>query len=241
MRESTERKRLIEQLEAAQTSLSAAERQSGILQERQRLAQEIHDTLAQGFTSIVMQLEAAEQMLPEGSTAAQSHLQKARDVARTNLAQARRLVQALRPEPLNGASLADALKRVASRWSDDTGIKTGFSFTGDPYPLSSEAEVTLLRATQEGLNNVQKHAQAHEVRITLSYMEDQVALDLQDDGRGFDPEYTPSLHSEGGYGLQAMRERVTQLNGEVVIESAPGKGTTLAIQIPIETKPESLP
>jgi signal transduction histidine kinase len=218
-----------------------AERQAGILEERQRLSQEIHDTLAQDFTSIVMQLEAAEQLLSEESNGAKSHILKARDTARASLVQARRLVQALRPESLEGASLPEALERVASRWSQETGIKIGFTLTGNPCTLHPEAEVTLLRATQEALTNIQKHAQAHTVSVTLSYMGDQVALDVQDDGRGFDPENQPTHQNGAGYGLQTMRERVAQLDGMVVVESSPGLGTTLAVQIPVDDPTEGLP
>ena len=167
MRESAERKRLIEQLEETQRDLAAAERQAGILQERQRLAQEIHDTLAQGFTSIVMQLEAADQALPEEQSEVRSRLFQARETARLSLAEARRLVQALRPEPLEGASLPEALSRVADRWRQETGTALTFSVTGSPYSLHPEVEVSLLRLLQEGLANVYKHAQAHQVTVTL--------------------------------------------------------------------------
>ena len=235
MRESTARKRLIEQIEAAQEELAAVERQSGILQERQRMAQEIHDTLAQGFTSIVMQLEAAEQALPEGLTSVQSHIHKARDTARASLAEARRLVLALRPKSLEESTLPDALRREAGRWADNTGIKTDFAVTGDPIILHPETEVSLLRAMQEGLSNVHKHAQAREVSVTLSFMDDQVALDVHDDGQGFDPhnETSSSDQGGGGFGLQVMRQRVGQIGGEVLIESSPEQGTTLVVQIPI--------
>ena len=234
MMESKERKQLIEQLEAAQNDLAVAERQSGVLQERQRMAQEIHDTLAQGFTSIVMQLEAAEQALPEGLTSVQSRIHKARDTARDSLAEARRLVLALRPESLEESTLPDALRREARRWADNTGIKTDFAVTGDSVPLHPEAEVSLLRAMQEGLSNVHKHAQAREVSVTLSFMADQVALDVHDDGQGFDPHNeTSSSDQGGGFGLQVMRQRVGQIGGEVLVESSPEQGTTLVVQIPI--------
>jgi signal transduction histidine kinase len=236
MRESAERKRLIEQLKAAQRSLAAAERQAGILQERQRLAHEIHDTLAQGFTSIVMQLEAADLALPAEEEAARLRLQQARETARLSLAESRRLVQALRPEPFEGASLPEALQRVVERWRRENEVEILFSITGDPCPLHPEVEVSLLRLMQEGLANIQRHARARRVTVTLSYMEDQIALDVQDDGVGFDPESVPLLanQSREGFGLQAMRERLAQLGGQLVIESAPGQGTTLAIQIPLE-------
>ncbi len=236
MRESAERKDLIEQLEAAQDSLAAAERQTGVLQERQRLAQEIHDTLAQGFTSIVMQLEAADQLLPEDLTPVRDRIQRARDTARASLGEARRLVLALRPAQLEGASLVEALKRAAERWGGETGVKTELTVTGTPEALHPDVEVTLLRAMQEALTNVLKHAQADQVNVTLSFMEDQIALDVQDDGMGFDPDKLVGEPSRGGsgYGLRAMRERVAQLKGEVIVESHPGQGTTVAIQIPME-------
>lgn len=236
MQESTERKGLIEQLQATQDSLAAAERQAGILQERQRLAQEIHDTLAQGFTSIVMQLEAAEEALPEETNPVRGHINLARDTARASLTEARRLVQALRPAPLVQATLVDALKRVADRWKQESSIQTDFTVTGEPQALHPDLEVTLLRALQESLANVRNHARAQQVNVTLSYMDNQVALDIQDDGCGFDPENPQSSPERVGvgYGLQAMRERVARLSGAVIIESAPGFGTTVAIQIPTE-------
>ncbi len=236
MRESTQRKRLIEQLQKTQENLAAAERQAGILQERQRLAQGIHDTLAQGFTSIVMQLEAAEEALLSGADPVQSHIQQARDTARTSLTEARRLVQALRPVPLDEASLVEALRRVVDRWMQESRLETEFTVTGEPQALHPEVEVTLLRALQEALANVHQHAQAQQVNITLSYMADQVILDVQDDGCGFDPENPPHATDRvgAGYGLQAMRERVSQLRGEVILESSPESGTTVAVQIPME-------
>ena len=236
MRESTKRKQLIEQLRAAQDDLAAAERQAGILQERQRMAQEIHDTLAQGFTSIVMQLEAAEAAFTDEGNPAQNHISKARDTARSSLTEARRLVQALRPTQLEDAPLIVALRRVVERWKLETGTQADFMVTGEPHPLHPDVEVTLLRVVQEGLVNVQKHAMAGQVNVTLSYMDHQVALDIQDDGCGFDPEKVQSGSVQEGnrYGLQAMRERVAQLNGEVILESAPRVGTTVVIQIPTE-------
>jgi signal transduction histidine kinase len=236
MRESAERKHLIERLEETQRGLAAAERQAGILQERQRLAQEIHDTLAQGFTSIVMQLEAADLALPEGQSAIRTRLHQARETARLSLVEARRLVQALRPEPLEGASLPEAMARVADRWKQETGIAIDFSVTGSPCSLHPEIEVSLLRAMQEGLTNVLKHAQARQVTVTLSYMEDQVALDIHDDGKGFDVDRLPLAadQTQGGFGLQTMRARVSQIGGQMIVESDPGQGTTLAIQIPLE-------
>lgn len=228
MQESQRRQRLIEALEAARQNLAQAERQAGVLAERQRLAREIHDTLAQDFTSIVLHLEAADAALPVEAGPGRTHLARARETARAGLAEARRLVLALRPEPLEGASLPQALRRVAGRWADETGIPATVAVTGEPVALHPEAEVTLLRAAQEALTNVRKHARARAATLTLSYMGDQVALDVQDDGVGFD-----AAAPAEGFGLAAMRQRAEQLGGAVVVESAPGRGTTVALTLPL--------
>jgi signal transduction histidine kinase len=229
--QSTQRRELIEQLESTQAELVATQRREGMLEERQRLAREIHDTLAQGFTSIIMHLEAAEQALPLDPETTHNHLNRARDTARSSLEQARRVVQDLRPELLETQSLPEAIGRTAVRWTEETNIPIHLNTTGNPVPLHPDVEVTLLRATQEALANIRKHAGASQVNLTLSYMGDMVVLDVQDNGIGLNGA-TPSQLS-GGYGLQAMRERATQLSGTVEIESEPGEGTTLVISIPI--------
>ena len=211
-------------------------RKTGMLGERQRLAREIHDTLAQGFTSIVMNLEAAEGALPK-ETPEQNrtkwHLDQARLTARESLTEARRLVWALRPESLDNASLPEALEQLAARWADSAGVEASANVTGNPRPIPAEAEVTVVRAAQEALANVLKHAGASRVVITLSYMNDLVALDVIDDGAGFDPERGPADTPEGGFGLRSMRERIEQLGGSLTIESAPGEGTTLVVELPL--------
>jgi len=231
--QSTQRRQLIEQLEAAQAELAAAERREGILEERQRLAREIHDTLAQGFTSIVMHLEAAEQGLSDPGTT-QKHIDRARSTARSSLEQARRVVRDLRPDSLEKQSLPDAIGRAALQWGEETGIPVSAKATGDPIPLHPNIEVTLLRAAQEALHNIHKHARATEVQLTLSYMGDVVILDVQDDGVGLDGA-APSSFS-GGYGLQAMRERVEVCGGSLTLESDPGEGTTVVITIPLSNE-----
>ena len=229
--QSSKRRELIEQLEATQTQLAAAERREGMLQERQRLAREIHDTLAQGFTSVVMHLEAAEQALPDKLDILQKHLDQARSTARHSLEQARRVVQDLRPELLEQQALPEAIGRAAQRWSDDSGIPVDVTITGERCDLHPDIEVTLLRAAQEALNNVLKHANANEVRLTLSYIDDVVVLDVQDDGP--DGQDVVEWPMSGGFGLLAMSERVEQLGGEVALESEPGEGTTLVVSIPL--------
>jgi signal transduction histidine kinase len=229
--QSTRRRQLIEQLEATQAELAAAERRAGILEERQRLARDIHDTLAQGFTSIVMHLEAADQALPDDLDTLQKHLDRARGTARTSLEEARRVVNALRPHSLDQRSLPDAIERTSVRWQEETGIPLTTTTTGDPIPLHPDIEVTLLRATQEALANIRKHAQATAVQITLSYIDDVVVLDVQDNGVAFAGAAASPL--SGGYGLQAMRERAEQCGGSVTVESEPGEGTTVTVSIPI--------
>ena len=212
-----------------------AGRQAGVLRERQRMAHEIHDTLAQGFTSIVMNLEAAEGVIPSNLDRAQHHLDQARLTARESLTEARRLVWALRPEALENVSLPDALGRLAERWSEESGISAGVTTTGTPCPLASEVEAMLFRVAQESLNNARKHAQgASRVALTLSYMGETVALDVRDDGAGFDParefEKTRDRDS-GGFGLKGMRERVEGVGGSLSVESTPGEGSTLTVEL----------
>lgn len=228
--QSTQRRQLIEQLEATRAELASAKRREGILEERQRLAREIHDTLAQGFTSIVMHLEAAEGALPDPQTT-QKYIDRARSTARTSLEEARRVVRDLKPDSLEKHTLPEAIERSAARWADETGIPVIAKATGGPIPLHPNIEVTLLRAAQEALHNIHKHAQATEVQLTLSYISDVVILDVQDNGVGLDEAEPSSL--SGGYGLQAMRERVEACGGTLTLESDPGEGTTVVITIPL--------
>lgn len=213
-------------------------RELGVLAERQRLSHEIHDTLTQGFTSIIMHLAAARQA---DHRQAEQHLEQIGRTARDSLSEARRLVWALRPGTLEDASLPEALARTIGRFSEESGIPATSSVTGTPSPLTPEAEITLLRAAQEALANVRKHAKADRVAMTLSYMEGLVALDVRDDGVGFYPAMSPAGsgrheghegHERGGLGLKGMRERVAELGGILQVESSPGEGTTLAIELP---------
>lgn len=224
--------------------LVARAKETGKLQERQRMAREIHDTLAQGFTSIVMHLEAAEQSLGNDNAITQLHLDQARQTARDSLGQARRVVDDLRPELLESAPLHEAIERVVRQWQTQTNIDTQFNTTGEIQPLHPEVEVTLLRGIQEALANVRKHARATLVSVTLSYLTNNVILDIEDNGVGFEAgKEKRDERSEkrvgnvdlisGGFGLLAMRERVAELGGEVTVESEAGEGTTLAISIPV--------
>ena len=190
--QSRERQRLIEELEATREELASEERRAGVLEERGRLAREIHDTLAQGFISIVTHLEAAEEDLAPRPAPLRRHLEEALRAARENLVEARRLVADLRPEILEGYSLPEALERLAARCSEASGVPVQVKVTGDPTPLPQELQVAFLRVAQEALSNIRRHARASHVTVTLSYLEDLAVLDVQDDGTGFDPAPSPS-------------------------------------------------
>ncbi|WP_214411692.1 sensor histidine kinase [Sphaerisporangium fuscum] len=205
---------------------SAQNRTVGVLEERARLAREIHDTIAQGLSGIITQLEAAEQAMPD-LVAVRKRVALAKELARDNLQEARRSVDALRPRPLADAGLDAALAQVAERWSRTAGTTATVSVEGTPRPLPGEVGTTLLRAAQEGLANVAKHARAGRVAITLTYMDDEVTLDVFDDGTGFDPAVRGR-----GYGLAAMNERAAAVGGTLTVESAPGEGTALCLRIP---------
>jgi signal transduction histidine kinase len=217
--------------------------QAGVSSERQRLAQEIHDTLAGAFTSIVMKLEAAEESLDSDPSSVQRFLDQARGIARESLVEARRLMWALRPESLERSSLSEALTNLAERWSEECGVDASATVMGTPHPLTPDIEVTLMRVAQEALTNCRKYAQARQVTLTLSYMNNLVALNVQDDGVGFDPtEPHPdsSDQSTGGFGIMGMRERVEQLRGTLLVESAFGEGTTLMVAIPVAQDKQSI-
>jgi signal transduction histidine kinase len=217
-----------------QASLASAERKAGVLEERQRLAREIHDTLAQGFASIIVHLEQTEQISHLGDSPAKGHIDLARSVAREGLEESRRMMAALRPEVLEQRGLPDALGRVCQEWSRRSGIESKLSVTGTAEPLHPEIELTILRGVQEGLTNVARHSGAHTTAVTLSYMEDLIVLDVQDDGKGFAPaESGPTEGGRSGFGLHGMRERVEGLQGSLSVESVLGEGTTISITLPV--------
>ncbi|MEU5913554.1 sensor histidine kinase [Micromonospora sp. NPDC047527] len=207
-------------------------REAGVLDERQRMAREIHDTLAQGLAGIITQLEAAEQTR-DRSGDWHRHVDNALALARESLTEARRSVRAVRPESLETARLPDVLAELGGRWSALHGVRAEVATTGTPRPLHPEIEVTLLRAAQEALANVARHASASRVGLTLSYMADVVTLDVRDDGTGFEVTDQPAPRMPtGGYGLAAMRQRVTRVGGELAVESEPGGGTAISASIP---------
>jgi signal transduction histidine kinase len=203
--------------------LLAQAREAGVLDERARMAREIHDTLAQGFTGIIAQLEAARQNPHQWRRFAD----QAQAVARENLSEARRSVRALRPAQLEGAHLPEAITGMSERWARTTGVTVGVETTGEPKPMLADVEVALFRVAQEALTNVAKHAKASRVGLTLSYMDDVVLLDVRDDGVGFEPGA-----ANGGFGLSSMRQRLLRVAGSLAIESSPGEGTAVNASVP---------
>jgi signal transduction histidine kinase len=220
---------LIDELERTRAELAETEHARGVLAERERLAREIHDTLAQSFTSILTLSQATEAGLPTAATAAREQLALIDRTAREGLAEARALVGALGPVDLLDASLAEAVERVVARFGEETGLLAHVTVTGRPRSLPANYEVVLLRTTQEALTNVRKHAGAKAVRVTLVFPPDgpgSATLEVADDGRGFDP-----LRATG-YGLQGMRSRVEQVGGTLEIASGPGAGTSIRVLVP---------
>lgn len=230
-----ERRQTLEQLELTMdenaglhAQLVAQAREAGVLDERQRMAREIHDTIAQGLTGVITQIEAINQSWDD-EPEVRRRLDMAVDLARNSLDEARRSVQDIRPAPLEESRLPDALADVAHRWSETSGVPVQVHTTGDRRRLRPEVEVTLLRAAQEGLANIAKHATASRAGVTLTFMDDAVALDIRDDGTGFDTTRTTKRQS---FGLTAMRQRVENTHGVMHVESTPGNGTAISVNIP---------
>ncbi|HEX4817319.1 MAG TPA: sensor histidine kinase [Nonomuraea sp.] len=224
--QSRERAELIAELEASRAEVARLSVERGALAERERLAGEIHDTLAQGFTSIIMLIQAAEAQ-PDPAR----HLELAVRTARENLAEARALIEALSPAPLDGSTLDEALRRITARVGDELDVAATFAVTGRSRPLRPRTEVVLVRSAQEALANARKHAAPASVAVSVEYGEREVALRVRDDGRGFSPGGAPD---GGGYGLRAMRHRAEQAGGVFTVRSAPGQGTDVTVRLPVE-------
>jgi signal transduction histidine kinase len=223
---SDERAALIRELNSTRAEVARLSREAGIAEERQRLAGDIHDTVAQGLSSVVMLVEAADVVLTRDPAAARAHLSLAARTARENLDETRAIVAALTPSPLTDASLADALGRLVERFRQDVGAATSMDIAGDARPVPTGTEVVLLRVAQEALNNVRKHAGASTVSLTLAYGAQTVSVQVRDDGCGFD---VAALAP--GYGLGGMQTRVEQVGGRLSIASTPGAGTTVRTEV----------
>lgn len=194
-------------------------RRAGALGERQRIALDIHDTLAQSLAGILTQLQAAEPTF-DNRRQHSRHITSAITLARESLAEARRTVHAVTPDVLADTQLPDAIESVAGRWSDTTGVETSVAATGDARPLHPDVEIALLRAAQEALENVVKQAHADRVGITLSYIDAVASLDVRDNGRGFDAVALAKYSVDSGFGLVGMRKRVHRPARELVAQGS---------------------
>jgi len=229
-RRAAEREELMSELLATRDRLAAAEREQGTLAERARLAREIHDTVAQGLSSIQMLLHAAERADATGPGI--EHVRLARRTAAEGLAETRRFIRELAPPSL-ARGLGAALERLARDWGERTGVEVAVEVDQE-VDLPMDAQTALLRIAQGALANVDQHAVASSVCISLAGGADAVRLTVTDDGRGFDPGTYEGEGRTDSFGLRAMRERVEQLGGEIDVASGPGAGTVVAVILPRE-------
>jgi signal transduction histidine kinase len=231
---SEQRAELIRELESTRAEVAALHHQQGMVAERERLAREVHDTLAQGYTSIVVLAQTAAAALPGDPAAAGERLAVIEEVARENLAEARAMVAAFAPVALDSATLVEALQRLAERFGRETGIATRVdtaALGGVGPALSRTEEIVLLRGAQEALANVRRHASASAVVLRVSRVgsgEDaQVSVHVEDDGVGFDPTVCV------GVGLAGLRDRAQEVGGDVDVRSVPGEGTRVTVRVPV--------
>ena len=214
------------------TRMSVQARDSAVIAERNRMARDIHDTLAQGFTGVIVQLEAAQDANLRGlSKEADEHIRRAADMARESLKEARRSVQALRPIALEETDLCEALDTMFTKMTAGTKLRAEFLQQGNARPLPSEWEDHILQIGREALTNVLRHANASHFRAQIAFVADAVHLDFRDDGRGF----TPGARGDG-LGLRGMRERVERMAGRLVVHSAPGAGAALSVTLPLRAE-----
>ncbi|MFI9758508.1 sensor histidine kinase [Streptomyces sp. NPDC051963] len=236
-RQAARQRALIDDLVHTRRDLAATERRAGVLAERQRLSAEIHDTVAQGLSSQQMLLQAAERVWRTDPDAARGHVRKAADITSRSLAEARRFVHDLAPADLAERSLPAALSALAERESGP-GLTVEFRLDGAPGPLPERVEAALLRIAQGALANVREHAAATRAALTLTCLDDQISLDVADNGRGFDVDTASPPEPDGarGHGLPAMRIRARQPGGTLTVESTPGEGTVVSAAIPLALK-----
>ncbi|MET7700108.1 sensor histidine kinase [Streptomyces sp. NPDC005485] len=239
-RQAARQRALIDDLVRTRRDLAATERRAGILAERQRLSTEIHDTLAQGLSSQRMLLQAAERVWRADPDTARGHVRDAAEITSRSLAEARRFVHDLAPADLAGHTLAEALSALADRESG-AGLTVAFRLDGAPSPLPERVEGALLRIAQGALANVREHAAATRAALTLTWLHDQISLDVADNGRGFTPGGTPgpaTAHDRArGHGLPAMRIRAHQVGGTLTVECTPGEGTVVSVAVPLTPTP----
>jgi signal transduction histidine kinase len=226
MRRRRELAALVAELAASRAESARLSREAGAAAERERLAREIHDTLAQGFTSIVALAQAVEPELDSDTAAARRHVELIRSTARENLAEARAMVAELTPTALHDGSLPAAIQRQCDRLSAESGITATICVDGELPPLGMATDVVLLRAAQEAFANIRKHSHANKVTVVLSPAECGVRLSVADNGIGLADEHTE------GFGLRGMRVRATQVGGTMSVTPTPGGGTMVTVEVP---------
>ncbi|MCC0099196.1 sensor histidine kinase [Streptomyces flavotricini] len=229
--QSQERASLITELDASREEVARLSAAQGAHAERERMSREIHDTLAQGFTSLLMLVQAVQSELDTDPEQAHRHLELMAATARQNLAEARALVAGGAPADLDAGSLPDAVRRLAARQDPPADV----SVTGEVRPLAAALEVVALRSCQESLANAAKHAGAGaRCSVSLAYGDDGLTVAVRDTGRGFDP-----AAPVPGYGLRGLRARAAEVGGTAAVEAAPGCGTTVTVTLPTTTLPIS--
>ena len=221
--QSRERADLLLALEQTRDALARSHHEQGVSAERERVAREIHDTLAQGFTSVVMLAQTASATADDPART-RERMAVIEDVARENLAEARALVAAFAPPALTAATLPAAVERLVERVRTETGLEVDLQVQGDLDDLSREQEVVLLRSVQEALTNVRRHARARRVAVRLVADADGARAEVCDDGVG--------LSAPAGFGLAGMRGRVREVGGSLHVVTGPGEGTTIRVQLP---------
>ncbi|MGL5819087.1 MAG: sensor histidine kinase [Phycicoccus sp.] len=229
VREAEHRAQTIDELRATQARLAAVERDRGVHEERERMSREIHDTLAQGYASVVTLSRAADAALSRGDVdAARQRLRLIEGTATDNLHEARLIVAELTPGHLQSRTLVEALERLAATVSSENGVRADVTVAGAPATLGGASEVVILRTAQEALSNVRRHARAARVGLSLAYDDPQrVVLTVTDDGRGFDP-----TGARRGFGLDGVEARAGDVGGAVTLDTEPGRGTTLRLEVP---------
>jgi signal transduction histidine kinase len=213
------------------TRLAEQARKAAITEERNRMAREIHDTLAQGFTGILIQLQAAKQVLNGSDHDATQHLESAIALARAGLTEARRSVQGLRPQLLRDGNITTALDQLVRQLGSDSVVRINFSSHGDAQPpMSPDIESNLLRISQEAITNAMKHSGANQINVRLSAGPEAVQLAIEDNGTGFDPHVSTLSR---GFGLISMQERADRIGGDLTILTKPNAGTKVHLLLPI--------
>lgn len=236
-KQSLERGALIERLREQQREIAELSEQQGAAAERERIAREMHDTLAQGFTSIVTLGHAVQAELEADPRSARRHVELMTETAQENLQESRRIIAALTPGRLESSSLDRALDRVTARFAEETGVPARFTASGTPRPAPPVVEVVALRVAQEALANVRKHAAASRVDVELATDPAGLRLTVADDGRGFEPGAPRE-----GYGIDGMAARVREAGGAFALDTRPGGGTTVRVTLPVtpaETETET--